>query len=198
MGNRQLTKALTDAGEALMARRGLPMTRRPHTGKEKVYTLPTGETVRLRTSAVRRLVTRADRPAIQDARLTIQGTDKLLLVTLAVADKPGPVVAYLVPMKAAVDEMKRQHGAWLKAGGHTAGENMTPVLSLDAADWAEFRLDSDLRVAPDWTLVGAAPVGGAGRGDSVKAVVDEARERIAAAAGVPPRAVRITIDYAVD
>ena len=70
---------LREAGLALMRENGKPLTQRPSPGRSMHYTMPSGESVRVRTSNDHILIVVADKPTV-DARLNIEGTDWLLIV----------------------------------------------------------------------------------------------------------------------
>ena len=105
-------EVLRDAGLALMRENGKPLTRRPSSGRSMLYSMPNGESVRVRTSNDHILVVVADKPT-PDAHLNIQGTDWLLIVMPEVERAEGKVIAYLVPAKEAEEAVRASHRAWL-------------------------------------------------------------------------------------
>jgi hypothetical protein len=197
--------ALLAAGLELMKQNGKPLTRRPGFGRAMLYALPNGETVRVRTTNDHALIVVADQPSPHNAKLSIEGTDWLLLVMPVVERTPGAVMAYLVPTAVAVAATRAEHQAWLDRQPNTAGENTTPVLyfgektpagATDFQDrWSAYRLPGEILIAPDGSLVQTMGPSSAAELGTIQAEVETARQRIATAAGVSPTAVRITIDF---
>ena len=87
-------EVLRDAGLALMRENGKPLAKLPSSGRSMLYSMPNGESVRVRTSNDHILVVVADKPT-PDAHLNIQGTDWLLIVMPEVERAEGKVIAYL-------------------------------------------------------------------------------------------------------
>ncbi len=162
-----------------------------------LYALPNGETVRMRTCNDHVLIVVAESTS-PDSKLNIEGTDWLLLVMPETERKAGKTVAFLLPVAEVEKEARRTHGEWLATQPNTKGRNTTwnlwfkkdaPGKANDyAAKWARYKLDSTVEVAESPAAL--APVAG-----NVKAEVETARKRIAAAAGVPVEAVKITINF---
>lgn len=195
---------LLKAGLALMHMNGKSLTKRPSRGRAMLYTMPNGESVRVRTSNDHILVVVANKPS-KDARLNIEGTDWLLIVMSKIERKVGEVIAYLVPTKTAVEAVRRSHEAWLSTNPNTKGANTTWNLWFDdsysgvtsrdekhgyAKKWAKYRLGGDISVE-DKANVHEEEAGVL----SIKAEVDSARQRIAHAASVPLGAVKISINF---
>ncbi|MCY3878138.1 MAG: hypothetical protein OXF74_03040 [Rhodobacteraceae bacterium] len=67
-------KMLREAGLELMRENGKPLTKLSSSGRAMLYSMPNGESVRVRTCNDHILVVVADKPAA-DASLNIQGTD---------------------------------------------------------------------------------------------------------------------------
>jgi len=192
--------ALLAAGLELMRRNGKPLTKIAGTGRSMKYTLANGETVRVRTCNDHILIVLSDKHYGSDAKLNIEGTDWLLLVVPEVERTPGNVRAYLVPTSVAVEAARSSHNQWLDSNPNTRGDNRTWNLwfrddeKTDNFDkvWSQYRLKGH---AETQQAVGSAPV--SDDPVNVKAEVESARQRISRAAGVPPEAVRITIDFAL-
>lgn len=195
------TSALVEAGLAAMRMRGSPLTRLPSKGRAMIYALPGGGTVRMRTCNDHVLLVVGDRPD-PDAKLNIEGTDWLLLVMPEIERVPGKTVAYLLPTKIVEAEARRTHREWLATNPNTKGENKTwslwfrkdgPGKANDyATKWSEYRLAPSIETdAPSEELERHSVP----RGGNVKTEVEDARRRIARAAGVPVEAVKIAINF---
>ncbi len=197
-------RELLNAGLELMRVNGNSLTKLPTRGRSMFYTMPNGESVRVRTSNDHILVVVADRPS-EDAGLNIEGTDWLLVVMPEIERTVGKVVAYLVPTEVAVDAVRRSHEAWLSTSPNTKGRNTTWNLWFDdsssgttsreekhgyAMKWAEYRLEGDISVGNLSSVHEEIGISG-----SIKAEVDSARQRIARAASVPLDAVKISISF---
>lgn len=192
--------ALLAAGLELMRQNSKPLTKITGTGRSMRYTLADGDTVRVRTCNDHILIVLSDKPSGADAKLNIEGTDWLLIVMPEVERTPGKVKAYLVPTPVAVDAARRAHQAWLDTNPNTKGSNLTWALWFRddektnnfAKVWNQYRLKghAETQQAVSSTPTSDDPV-------NVKVEVESARQRISRAAGVPPEAVRITIDFAV-
>ncbi len=198
MAERIESEILVQAGLAAMARAGRPLTRLPSKGRAMIYGMPDGQTVRVRTCNDHVLIVVGD-TAAPDARLNIEGTDWLLFVIPEIERTPGNAISYLLPTKEVETEARRTHEEWLAGNPNTKGDNKTwnlwfkkdaPAKANDyATKWANYRLDVSI-VTPK----AATPLNG-GRGPNIKTEVEEARRRIAEAAGVPIEAVKITINF---
>jgi hypothetical protein len=196
MSERIESGTLVEAGLAAMSRAGKPLTKLPSKGRAMLYAMSNGETVRMRTCNDHLLIVVADRPSAE-AKLNIEGTDWLLLVMPEVERSAGKIVAYLLPVSEVDAEARRTHREWLSTDPNTKGQNTTwnlwfrkdaPGKANDyATKWARYKLDSAVDVTDR-----AAPTQSGG---NVKAEVEESRKRIAAAAGVPVEAVKITINF---
>jgi hypothetical protein len=193
--------ALMNAGLELMRQKGQPLTRTPTKGRAKIYVTAKGETVRVRTCNDHLLVVLADKDA-EDAKLNVEGTDYVLIVMPESARTHGQVMAFLVPAKVVEDAARTTHREWLASGPNTNGDNRTWNLWFDdkgpekangfARKWAKYRLSGS---AVTFSAGVTAPLtfsGGAKLGD----VIANARRQIAEVAGVPPEAVRISVDLA--
>ena len=198
-------EVLREAGLALMRENGKPLTKSPSFGRAMLYSMPNGESVRVRTSNDHILVVVADRPTA-DAHLNIQGTDWILIVMPEVERAEGKVIAYLVPANEAEDAVRRSHQAWLSCNPETKGKNTTWNIWFDhsysgmegreemhgyAEKWAMYRLSGDISTGDIASKLSDRPsdVG------SIQAEVESARQRIARAASVFPDAVKISIDF---
>lgn len=192
---------LVAAGLELMRANGKPIHKLDSPGRSMIYAMSDGETVRVRTCNDHVLIVVADRPA-EDAKLNIEGTDWLLIIMPEVERQRGNVVGYLVPSAIAVEAARQTHRDWLATQPNTKGANRTwslwfrahaPGKANDYSEkWRSYRLagtkstDQLADVAPEALSQG-----------NIKAEVENARRRIALAAGVPIEAVRITIDFGV-
>jgi hypothetical protein len=188
-----------------MKQNGQPLTKLPRSGRAMLYALTDGKTVRVRTCNDHVLIVVADTPSTQDARLKIEGTDKLLIVMPVVEHTPGKVLAYLVPTKDAVLAMRGEHQRWLETQPNTGGKNTTwalyfgerkPATATNFQDeWSRFLLAGGVVISANGILVQAgAPASGTGAVGTIQDEVEAARRRIAAAAGVSPAAVKIAIE----
>jgi hypothetical protein len=191
---------LVKAGLEMMRRAGKPLTKLPTKGRSMQYQMENGETVRLRTCNDHVLIVVADTPE-NDANLNVEGTDWLLIAMPEIERTPGRLIAYLVPATEAAAEARRAHREWLKTNPDTQGGNRTWNLwfrphtrdgsSNYAERWAKYRLPiydpGEIAVSP---VPRSEP-------NSIKEEVEAARRRIAAVAGVPVAAVRISIDFGV-
>jgi hypothetical protein len=178
-----------------------PLQKLDSPGRSMIYSMPGGETVRVRTCNDHVLIVVADRPT-EDAKLNIEGTDWLLIIMPEIERQRGNVIAYLVPAPIAADAARQTHKEWLATQPDTKGTNTTwnlwfradaPGKANNYAEkWRDYRLngtkstDAPAEPAPE-------PVAQGG----IKAEVENARRRIAAVAGVPVEAVRITIDFGI-
>src|SRR5271166_6556214 len=116
--------ALLEAGLELMKRNGKSLSKQPSFGRKMLYSLPNGETVRVRTCNDHILIVVADSPAL-DAKLNIEETDWLLIVMPEIERTPGKVIAYLVPTAVAVEASRQTHSEWLATNPNTKGNNTT-------------------------------------------------------------------------
>jgi hypothetical protein len=188
---------LVEAGLAAMKLLGKPLSRLPSKGRAMIYGLPDGQTVRIRTCNDHLLIVVGDTAAL-DAKLNIEGTDWLLLVMPEIERTPGNAISYLLPTGEVEAEARRTHEAWLAGNPNTKGDNRTwnlwfkkaaPAGANDyATKWAKYRLNIPTAPEP------LSPVESGGRGN-IRTEVENARRRIAQAAGVPVDAVTITINF---
>ena len=200
-GDRIDNGVLLHAGLELMRQNGQPLTKLPSKGRSMLFKLPGGDTVRARTCNDHILIAVADSPS-KDAKLNIDGTDWLLIVMPEEERTHGKIIAYLVPTTEAVAEVRHTHKKWLANDPNTKGANTTWNLWFDddgadkannyAEKWVKYRVDGDISTLD--RAIEKAPVQEQ-RGNT-KTEVEAARERIASVAGVSPRAVRISIDFA--
>ncbi|MBM3950797.1 MAG: hypothetical protein FJ311_05020 [Rhodospirillales bacterium] len=198
MAERIESEVLIEAGLAAMKGVGKPLVRLRSKGRSMIYGLPDGETVRVRTCNDHVLIVVGDSPA-PDAKLNVEGTDWLLLVMPEIERTPGKTVSYLLPAKEVEAEARRTHKEWLQGNPNTKGDNRTwnlwfkkdaPAKANDyATKWSRYRLAVTINASE--ALPPAAP----GRRTNIKSEVEDARRRIAQAAGVPVEAVKITINF---
>lgn len=185
---------LLEIGLSLMKRANLPLERLKTNTRSMQYALPNGETVRVRTCNDHVLVALAA-SARKGAALNIEGTDHLLIVMPEIPRTAGSVIAYLVPTAVAVEAVRTTHADWLASNPNTKGKNRTWNIWFDKASkaggfaekWAKYRLPgsaSALKSTPSPTAASAT------LGD----VITAAKQQIAAAAGVPIDAVKITVE----
>lgn len=167
--------------------------------------------MRLYCSNDRVLIGRAE-SADPDAPLKMEdGADFLLLVMPRTKRTPGPVEAYLVPMAVAAAAVKDAHRQWRAAHGNAGGEKLLdgnlarnlwfdkdgPPTSDDyATKWSAYRLPGSISVKASAALEAAQQSAAQKHnGDSkLGDVIAQARAQIAAAAGVAPDAVKISVD----
>src|SRR5205807_8783352 len=98
MRERIESEILVQAGLAAMNQSGKPLSRLPSKGRAMIYSMPDGQTVRLRTCNDHVLIVVGD-TAAPDTRLNVEGTDWLLLVMPEIERAPGKTVSYLLPTK---------------------------------------------------------------------------------------------------
>jgi hypothetical protein len=191
---------LANAAIDLMEATGRPMRKLATGTRAMKYALDDGQTVRIRTCNDHVLVVLAS-SAEESASLNIEGTDFLLVVMPKTARQAGPVVAYLLPVAVAVEDVRRAHAAWLRSGPATKGGNRTwniwfgdghPSCSGFSTRWARYKLSS-----PSITShpPKANPTQRIEEG-SLGAVIAKARRDIAIAAGVTVEAVKISVELA--
>lgn len=194
---------LVKAGLALMAQNGKPLQRVESKGRAMIYRTEEGAAVRVRTCNDHVLVVLAETPDIT-AKLNIEGTDQLLIVMPEIPRTHGDVLAYLVPTEIAVGAARTSHAEWLRSNPATKGQNRTWNIWFDeegpsksngfGRKWAQYRLSGKDGVeSPSTQRHGASESAVVQKlGD----VIADAKRRIAAAAGIPEGAVKITIDLA--
>jgi hypothetical protein len=189
-------ESLLAAALDLMKQNGKPLTKTNGTGRSMRYSMPSGETVRVRTCNDHILIVLGNK-AEGDAKLNIQGTDWLLVVMPEVPRTPGKVLAYLVPTSEAAAAARKTHHAWLDTNPNTKGDNRTWNLWFSEngpakangfhTHWKKYLLKGSADAEP-------SPMAMKTDG-SVKSEVETARLRISKAAGVPVTSVRISIDF---
>ncbi len=197
---------LANAGLMLMAQHGHALERIPARGRARLYKRADGRTVRLYCSNDRLLIGRAE-SADADAPLKMEhGADFLLLVMPKTKRTPGPVEAYLVPMKIAADAVKQAHRLWLGTAPQSHRENLARNLWFDkdgpptsddyATKWSAYRLPGSIAVKASAALDAAQQSAAQKHNGDAKLgdVITAARAQIAAAAGVAPDAVKISVD----
>lgn len=202
MLNRVGNDELLAAGLELMRQRGKPLTRQQVKGRAMVYAMQQGETVRVRTCNDHVLVVLAESPK-DNAKLNIEGTDFVLIVMPQVPRTPGPVVAYLVPTSVVAEAARKTHQEWLANNPNTRGNNRTWNLWFDESGptkansfsrlWEKYQLNGD--VSTD-RMTNSSPDRNSPDHVKLGDVISNARREIAAAAGVPESAVKITLDLA--
>jgi hypothetical protein len=189
---------LLTAGLSLMRQNGKELKKQTDSpGRAMLYTLPNGQSVRARTCNDHILVTLAESTA-PDARLNIEGTDFLLIVMPEVERTPGKVIAYLVPSSVAANAARTEHSKWLASKPDTNGRNTTFNLWFDgepswisegfASRWSQYRLKGE---ASTESSEATSPL----QSGDLRTEVEDARRRIAAAAGVSATAVKISVDF---
>jgi hypothetical protein len=191
---------LLESGLRLMEQNGQRLQRMEAKGRAMLYRTADGKTVRVRTCNDHVLVAVADSPE-PEAKLNIEGTDSILIVMPEIPRSPGPVMAYFVPTAVAVEAVRSTHRDWLASNPSTKGENRTWNIWFDdnapskasgyAQKWAEYQLNGSANTQISVESRTESLTGGAlTLGD----VIAEAKRRIAAVAGVPATAVKITLD----
>lgn len=191
---------LLEAGLRLMEQSGQRLQRMEAKGRAMLYRTADGKTVRVRTCNDHVLVAVADSPE-SEAKLNIEGTDSILIVMPEIPRSPGPVMAYFVPTAVAVEAIRSTHRDWLASNPSTKGENRTWNIWFDdkapskasgyAQKWAEYQLNGS---ANTQISVESRTESLTGRALTLGDVIAEAKRRIAAVAGVPETAVKITLD----
>lgn len=192
------SSTLVEAGVAAMARAGKPLSKLPSKGRAMLYSLPDGQTVRMRTCNDHVLIVVSDSPSA-DAKLNIEGTDWLLVVMPEIERTAGNVISYLLPTSLVEAEARRTHQEWLDSNPNTKGDNRTWNLWFRAdgpgkannyaTKWSQYKLNGTVEVRQ------AARTDERSGTGNVKTEVEAARRRIAEAAGVPIEAVKITINF---
>ena len=191
---------LLDAGLRLMAQSGTPLERVEAKGRAMLYRTPDGETVRVRTSNDHVLVVVAESPE-PGAKLNIEGTDKILIVMPEIPRSPGPIVGYFLPTAVAVEAAQSTHKEWLASNPSTKGENRTWNIWFDddgptkangfAKKWSKYRVHGSATARPSHKNqiedISNSPA-------TLGEVIADAKRRIAAVAGIPETAVRITLE----
>jgi hypothetical protein len=184
---------LLQAGLTLMGQNGKPLRKVSSFGRSMMYALPNGETVRVRTCNDPILIILSDKASGDDAKLNIEGTDWLLIVMPEIPRTPGKVLAYLVPTEVAVSTCRKTHALWLATKPNTSGNSTTWNIWFDdghkpwngfASKWSKYLLEQKGVISQ-----AAHP-----RAD-MKSEIEEARQRVSRAAGVPLDAVKITIQF---
>ena len=192
---------LLQAGLQLMKQDGRPLTKISSSGRSMKYALRNGETVRVRTCNDPILIVLSDKSSGDDAKLNIDGTDWLLIVMPEIPRTPGKVLAFLVPTEIASSACRKAHALWLDSKPNTGGNNTTWNIWFDdghkpwngfASKWSKYLLEV--------TGVVPQPTGSAEKPDletNMKTEIEEARQRVSRAAGVPVDAVKITIQFGI-
>jgi hypothetical protein len=191
---------LLEAGLRLMAQNSNPFERAEAKGRAMLYRTSEGETVRVRTCNDHVLVVVAE-SAEPGAKLNIEGTDKVLIVMPEIPRSPGPVVAYFLPTAVVVEAVQSTHKEWLASNPSTKGENRTWNIWFDddgptkangfAKKWSKYRVQGSATARPPnknqiEDTSNSPPTLGE--------VIADAKRRIAAVAGIPETAVRITLE----
>jgi hypothetical protein len=192
-------ESLLNAALELMKQNGKPLTKTNGTGRSMRYSMPSGETVRVRTCNDHILIVLGNK-AEGDAKLNIQGTDWLLVVMPEAPRTPGNVLAYLVPTSVAAEAARKTHHAWLDTNPNTKGDNRTWNLWFSEngpakangfhTHWKKYLLKGSAAAEPNAMTTETD--------GSLKSEVETARLRISSAAGVPISSVRISIDFGAD
>jgi hypothetical protein len=195
-------ETLLEAGLALMAKAGKPLTPTQTKGRSMIYAMPKGETVRVRTCNDHILVILAENQET-DAKLNIEGTTHVLIVMPRKARTAGYVDAYLVPSEDVAKAARTPNRIAVRTQANRL-DNLTWNLWFSekksrndasgfAKKWAHYRLPGEMRTDnASLTQLNAEPsLGGNLRlGD----VIAAAKRQIAEVAGVSPEAVRISLD----
>jgi len=193
MKSRVSNESLVAAGLELMRVAGHPLKRLNTGNRAMKYTLPNGQSVRIRTCNDHVLVVLAE-SVEPNAKLNIEGTDHLLIVMPRSPRAAGPVDAYFVPTVVAVEAARKAHAEWLASKPSTKGNNRTWNLWFDdqvssggfAKTWAKYRLAGEASTSNVAQSASGGP-------RSLGEVISTARQEIAIAAGVSVDAVKITV-----
>lgn len=203
-GLRVDNEALLSAGLELMRKNGKPLSKLPSRGRSMLFSLQNGETVRARTCNDHILIVVAD-STDGDANLNIEGTDWLLYIVPKEERMAGKVVAYLLPTRETVAEVRKKHWEWIDSNPNTKGSNTTWNLWFQpnghekannyGQKWSKYRLQGEASTEPhsEAASIAEEPI----QSSNIKGKVEAARQRIAHVAGVPFEAVKITIDFGV-
>lgn len=124
------TETLRHAALEIMRRAGKTLVHDP-SRKGQIYSMATGETVRLRTSSDRNLTCKSTHPDLGAGKLDIEGTELLVFAVPTAKRGMSRVEAFCIPTDAAVKAIKDAHVFWLKHLGQSRGANFTPALTLD-------------------------------------------------------------------
>lgn len=203
MANRSLIPngLLQDAALRLMKKEGKSLERLPKKGTAKLFKTPEGKTVRIRTCNDPILVTVA-KHAGKGAKLSIEGTDYILIVMPEIKRTYGPVIAFLVPTDIAVKDVREAHGKWLDGDPSTSGKNTTwniwfgkggpPASSGFFKKWNQYKLKSKAIVSPSagHDSSSATQSGKLSLGEVIK----QSKKQISKVAGVPASAIKIIVD----
>ena len=178
----------------LMNQTGRPLQRvvadQPSRGPAKeIYSLPDGKTVRLRTNNMPALMVKVDDGTV-DVPLPFEHED-FVGIAFPTAEQQNTVVAYLVPTAVATKAIRAMHRKWLADEAHSRN-NKTRVLRFDggtdqpwrgyAQRWAQYR-------------IGEIEIGNQPVASPLDQEIANSRRRIAALAGRPESAVRISIEF---
>jgi hypothetical protein len=172
-----------------------------------IYVMQNRQTVRVRTSNDPILVVVADHDG-EGAKLNVEGTDHILFIMPRKARTHGPVDAYFLPSDVVATSSREAHREWLANQPNTKGDNRTWNLRFlekpsrknsasygFARKWAAYRLPGEASTLAEPITPPEAPpepTSGLKLGD----VIAAAKRQIAEVAGVPPDAVRISVDLA--
>ena len=201
---------LVKAAETVMSENGMALERLPAKGRAMLYRMQDGKSVRLRTSNDHVLVVVADSPDV-DAPVNVEGTDMLLAVMPEIERSPSRVVAFLVPSDIAARDAREGYREWLKNGPRTKGSNNTRTIWFDEdlsqashgfmARWKQYQLNSDVRVDGELSIpefpkspTPSVPNASGETRPKLRDIVEDAKQKIADAAGVQPEDVHISID----
>ena len=190
---------LLQTGLTVMEQNGRPLTKAPSRGRSMLYSLPDGKTVRVRTCNDPVLIVLSNKPSGDDAKLNIEGTDWLLIVMPDISRTLDRVLAYLVPSDVAVSASRNAHAMWLATKPNTSGNNTTWNVWFDdghkpwngfASKWKKYLLKAKGVVSQAASYDQTTRL----KAD-MKSEIEEARQRVSRAAGVPLEAVKITIEF---
>lgn len=196
--NKVPNELLLNAGLELMRRTGKALEKMPTSTRAMLYRTADGKTVRIRTCNDHILVVLAE-SADAGAKLNIEGTDFLLVVMPEIPRTKGNVVAYFIPTEVAASAARRSHAEWLASKPETKGNNRTWNIWFDdvgaksggfAREWAKYRLQG---MSLDGSEKADDAMSSVSQSKNLGAVIAEARNRIAEAAGVPVGAVKISV-----
>jgi hypothetical protein len=192
--NQELRSILRDRMEAA----GMPIERVPggHAANQ-LYRITAGtnaeKTVRLRTNRDYAVMALAEGP---DYAAVISSLEDIDLVAIACVNPSGEAECYLVPASRLNEDMKAGHRAASGRLNRPSNSNVRILYFRYRVDrpwhgyarkYAEFRLGPAVEAQPSTT----SQDGGVRRGSDV---IERAQRMIAAEFGVPPTAVRISID----
>jgi hypothetical protein len=183
---------LREAFRTLMARAGKPIQRITSTTERRgptpeVYRLNDGRTVRLRTNARQALMAKT---ATGDVSADLPWEEEDFVGVAFPGERPNSVRGYLIPSTVVSRDVRDAHSQWLASGGSI--ENRTRVIHFDG-DPAKLGWGYAHRYS-EYSL-GEIDLAARHEASELAQEIAESKRRIAAKAGTPESAVKISIEY---